>query len=97
MTDTAETESKTCAHHVGANNVREEVADLSTGIDMLIARLDDILTNIMNEEDAFTAWRHAHWIALRLKEDAKQIDSKILAEDNAAYERREAASQGQLH
>jgi hypothetical protein len=90
MTDTASTESKTRAHHVGANNVREQVGDLSTGIDMLIARLDDILTNIMNEEDAFRAWQYANWIAFRLKDDAKRIDDTILAKDNEWHE---AASQ----
>jgi hypothetical protein len=96
MTDTAATEFKACAHHVGENKVREDVFDLSIGIDMLIARLDDVVTDIMNEENAFDAWRNAHWIALRLKEDVKRIDSKILAEANAAYEKREAAPREQL-
>jgi hypothetical protein len=96
MTDTGATASKACAHHVGENKVREEVFDLSIGIDMLIAQLGVVVTDIMNEEDAFDAWRNAHWIALRLKEDVKRIDSKILAEANATYERREAAPEGQL-
>jgi hypothetical protein len=90
MTDTAATKSKACPHHVGETKVREEVFDLSIGIDMLIARLDDVVTDIMNEENAFDAWQNAHWIALRLKEDVKRIDDKILAENN---ERHEAASQ----
>ncbi len=94
MSDTTETKSKACAHHVGENKAREDVFDLSIGIDMLIARLDDVVTDIMNEENAFDSWQNAHWIALRLKEDVKRIDAKILAEDNAAYEEREAASHG---
>jgi hypothetical protein len=96
MTDTTANESKNCAHRVGATNVREEVADLSTGIDMLIDRLDDVVTDIMNEENAFDAWQNAHWIALRPREDVKRIDRKILAEENAEYERREALPQEQL-
>lgn len=71
-------------------NANCEVEDLSTGIDILVDRLDDVCRDIMNEENAFNSWQEAHWIALRLKNDVRRIMKKLTDESNERYEQQRA-------